>query len=493
MVFRRWWLNRRPSSCLAIVTLIFGNALQADFACASILTLPEVLQSVLVHYPLMTTAKLDVEKTRADLFAKQGRFDPVLKAAFKDTLVGYYRNTFLDIGIEQPTPFWGARIFGGYRSGQGNFPLYDGRYSTFTGGEFRVGIDLPLLKNGLIDERRAQIGLAKADTVLSQAGLQASQADYEKQATHRYWEWVAAGRKVSIATDLLKIAQTRNKALHQRVQHGDASPFEQMDNQRAVVQRESNLLSSERSLLSAALELSLYLRDSDGQPILVEKERLPGSFPEIEASFPIIADFSHSADQIESLVDGNPKIRKYELKLGQIQIEYQLAKNQILPKLDFYVHSSRDTGQAPIPTLSTAFFIPNYIYEVKAGISFEMPLFLRSARGKLESTHLQIEKLQLEKDLAQDQLKNQIENALQSIHVAKSRVGLAQQEIELAKKLESGERVRFEHGDSNLFVVNLREQATVDAEIREVEAWVDFYRAQADYRAAITQFTEQTS
>lgn len=50
--------------------------------------------------------------------------------------------------------------------------------------------------------------------------------------------------------------------------------------------------------------------------------------------------------------------------------------------------------------------------------------------------------------------------------------------------LEQAERVRFEQGDSNLLTVNIREQQTAEAELREIEALFDFHRAVADLRAA---------
>ena len=41
-------------------------------------------------------------------------------------------------------------------------------------------------------------------------------------------------------------------------------------------------------------------------------------------------------------------------------------------------------------------------------------------------------------------------------------------EVQVALELADAERERFRLGDSNLFTVNLREQAAVDAELREV-------------------------
>jgi outer membrane protein TolC len=57
----------------------------------------------------------------------------------------------------------------------------------------------------------------------------------------------------------------------------------------------------------------------------------------------------------------------------------------------------------------------------------------------------------------------------------------------LALELERAERARFDAGDSQLLIVNLREQQTAEAELREVDAMLDYHRASADLKAACGQ------
>ena len=66
-----------------------------------------------------------------------------------------------------------------------------------------------------------------------------------------------------------------------------------------------------------------------------------------------------------------------------------------------------------------------------------------------------------------------------------ARIDAARQEVRLARDLERLERTRFELGDSTLFFVNLREQATAEAALREIDALADYHKAMAAYEAAI--------
>ncbi len=65
-----------------------------------------------------------------------------------------------------------------------------------------------------------------------------------------------------------------------------------------------------------------------------------------------------------------------------------------------------------------------------------------------------------------------------------TRTLLAAREVIVALDLADAERERFRLGDSTLFVVNLREQAAVDAELRQVAANLDYLRALAFYEQA---------
>ena len=57
----------------------------------------------------------------------------------------------------------------------------------------------------------------------------------------------------------------------------------------------------------------------------------------------------------------------------------------------------------------------------------------------------------------------------------------------MTRRVEDAERLRFELGDSTLFVLNQREQATAEAAIREANALADYFRAYAAYELAIAK------
>ena len=77
-----------------------------------------------------------------------------------------------------------------------------------------------------------------------------------------------------------------------------------------------------------------------------------------------------------------------------------------------------------------------------------------------------------------------LRDAKNAFDAASQRIDWAKQEVDVSQKLENGERKRFDLGDSTQFLVNLREQTTVEAQLREVDAVLDAHRARANLLAA---------
>ena len=57
--------------------------------------------------------------------------------------------------------------------------------------------------------------------------------------------------------------------------------------------------------------------------------------------------------------------------------------------------------------------------------------------------------------------------------------------VDLSQQLEDAETERLKQGATDLLALQIREQATFDAKVLDVEAQAEYFRAQANYRAAI--------
>ena len=103
------------------------------------------------------------------------------------------------------------------------------------------------------------------------------------------------------------------------------------------------------------------------------------------------------------------------------------------------------------------------------------------------TTEARINQLNQREQFTREQVVAEVQDAISAVQTSYRRARLISEEVTVARQLEDAERSRFELGDGTLFLVNLREQSTFDAAVREVSAQADFFRATAVYELAIAE------
>ncbi|MFZ5445932.1 MAG: TolC family protein [Myxococcota bacterium] len=437
------------------------------------LSLAEVLTSTRELHPQLVAARTDLDAADGELQTAEGAFDPAWRTRVTGVPVSGYPQLRVDSIVEAPTPLWGATFFGGYRLGTGKFQSYYGERETWTGGELRAGAAVPILRNGPIDRRRATQARAELGRSIAGLSLQQQQLELDRLATLRYWDWVAAGRRRQIARELLQIARDRDGQLEARTRAGDVARFDQQDNLRALVQREALVVQAQRALEQAAFELSLFLRDPRGAPLIPSDERLPTLVEAPPAPEP---------EGVEEVAARRPDVKRLLDQKRQAELELRLARNQLLPALDVGATISKDLGASRRP--DTDALGPT---ELELSAVLDVPILYRAPLGRLKSASATLAKLDAQLGLARDRVKVELDDAQSALRAATERLTLARRELDVAIDLEKAERRRFELGEGSLLFVNLREQTTVEARLREVDALVDGHRALAALRVALAR------
>lgn len=439
-----------------------------------VLTLRQVLDAVAAAHPQLEAARERVRGAEGDALAARGGFDPQLRLRGQYAPVGAFANGRLDVEVRQPTPLWGLQVYGGWRLGLGEFAVYDLRAKTASGGELRAGVSLPLWQGGPIDRRRADLQVTDLGRRTAEADVDARLLELERAAARAYWAWVGAGLRLAVQQRLLALAEDRDVALRRQIAAGNTPEVEGLDNRRAILERKGRLVAADRALEQAALELARHLRDDGGEIVVPMADRLPPAFPEPPAVDPLGAALSDALAR-------RPELRRVLLQRDAAQVEARLARNNLSPRIDLDAYVAKDLGLAA----------PEYRYllpaEFVAGISIELPLPLRTARGKLRRAEADRARLDAELRWMTDVVAVELRDAHSALVAAHARVLLAREQLQVAHALEQAERRRFELGDSTLLFVNLREQAAADAAAQELDALTDYHRAAADLRVAAGQ------
>jgi outer membrane protein TolC len=435
------------------------------------LLLPEVLSNVRKLYPPYLAALLEQDLANGRARQALGAFDLQLGAGAALSPMGYYDGRTGYATLDQPLPFWGGNVYSGYRISSGFLPNYN-KDRTGTQGEGILGFKIPLLRDGPIDRRRASLWQARIDQELADPFILRQYLDFIRASTISYYTWVASGQRLALSEELLRLAKNRDSAITEQVKTGASAPIVQIDNLRLVVSREIGVVQANRRFQAASIELSLfYRRDSDSEPILATRERLPVTFP----PHPRPAEDRIKID-VQKALSARPEIRRIALSLEKASVDQRLAKNNLLPSLDVGIEASQAFGGNTPKDIEET--------ELAAKLEFKLPLQRREAKGRLDSTNALIARLYQEKAFAQDRITADVRDSLSALLASHDALAQSRRNVQLAQTLEDAENERLKQGAADLLALQIREQATFDAKVLEVEALADYFRAEANYRAA---------
>lgn len=440
---------------------------------AGALHLREVLESVEQAFPLLLAAELERDIAAGQLLAAEGAFDLNFRARSINVPEGSYPQYRFDAIFEQATPLLGASFFAGYRYGFGDFPSYSGGLFTADGGEFRAGFILPLLRGMPIDRARATLRQAQLGQLQAEPDIQRLRLAFLRAAARAYWTWVAAGEQYSVAENLLRIAVERQEALNEQFRQRFISELPVRDNQRLVFDRRGLLALAEQRWQLATYQLSLYLRDANGQPQMPAPQRLPRHFLALTPQEP---QPRHLRRDIELALSLRPELLRFQIQRERLGVELRLAEDQQRPALNFSMTGISDVGFSGPG-------VDRYSWEL--GLSFEVPLQRREALGRAQTLRAQLLRLAAEEQFARETIIAEVQSAVTELDRAFARLQQAREEQAMAERVLAFEKERQRAGAIDLLVINIRERDAFTALIKVIDALADYYRAEADYRAVL--------
>jgi outer membrane protein TolC len=443
--------------------------------CEGHLSLNKVIEASLIGHPYMVEAGAAIDEKKGKKLGATGEFDAKLKSESKAYGAGYYDGRYVDVSVSKPLIANGGEIYTGYRTADGEFPIYDGDLVTGNAGEAELGVKMPLLRNRTIDERRGEIVKADLDIESASNKLISTRLKVIQGATAAYWEAVAMQRQVGVMQALVKVARERGDQLGGQVKAGDKPRFDLVDNQRAILKRENELVKIRNLFQKALIKLSLYYRSADGEPLMPEESEVPHKLPE-----PSPEEFQHFDESLllGEALKNRPELQMVRLKGEQVAVDVSVAENQFLPQLDLNLAAAQDFGNIS-KTIDQG--------ELKVGLKVEVPLEYRKLRGKLAAAKAQGAQVNAQRSWIENLIANDIRQSVATLRASVERIQLARAELSAARELELGEQTRFQLGDSNLIFVNLREQIAAEAAIQEIQSLLEYQQEGANLRALLAR------
>lgn len=458
---------------IAWVTVVLGCLLGQTSTAQKILTAEELRSIVRQYHPVAKQATIGVDMAKADITVARGGFDPQLSVnSSRKTFDGidYYSHTSPELKI--PT-WYGIEVLAGteYLRGSRTDPQETLGRTGF------VGVSVPLLKNLLMDKRRAALQQAKIFSQLSEAARQTALNDLQYDALAAYWKWAQYHQVYNVLQEVVSANEKRLGLVKNAWRLGDRPAIDTTEALTQLQQFEYLRNEAWLDFQNAGVELSAFLWQADNQPYLLPTDVRPDSNWQ---QTPMLASLIESEQVLIDLANANhPDLKQYNFKLAALEVEKKLKFQELLPVLNLK-YNQLGKGYDLAKTTVQPLFDNNFQF----GVSFAVPLRLSQGRGEYRKAKLKILDteygLQNKRLLVQNKIKTYRNEALTLLQ----QIQLQQNALLNYQTLQRGEETRFFNGESSLFLVNSRETKKLEAQQKLIEVKAKFLKALASLQWA---------
>lgn len=447
--------------CLFILFIscqVFG---QKDTAT---LNVEQVLEIVKNYHPVVKQGNINIEKSKASITIARGAFNPIIgnyltNKTFDNTK--YY--DYINPNITLPTWF-GVEISAGLENLSGN--RFDP--SETLGQTSYLGANIPLLKNLLMDKRRAYLKQSKVYNNMAITEQQVLINNILMDAAAQYWEWVNTFKAFEIAEKNLVLSKKRFEFIKRTFQNGDHSAIDTIEAQSQFQNFEIQKNESWLKFQNAGLELSAFLWQTNNTPYELPKYVVPQNGWDNEKN---IQNFSIREEELlASAQQFHPELQIYKQKLNVFEINKKLKFQELLPKLDFrYNHLSKGYNVLSNEMMP---FQNNYQYALK----LEMPLLFSQGRGEFKIAKLKMEEIKIAQSQKTLLVAVKVKSYFNEFQTLRNQVLLQRSMLNNFEKLLKAEETLFQNGESSLFLINSRENKVFEAERKLIELKTKYYK-----------------
>ena len=427
------------------------------------------------YHPLAFRYRLQQDIAKAELLNAKGNFDPVIAA--KDgskTIDGvdYYKES--NVGLEIPT-WYGISLSGSYNN-------IDGQRlnnSDTRGGLYQFGLNIPLAKGLLFDQRRALLQQARAALEMTAAEQQLLTNELFRDAENAYWAWVRYYEIYNLQKQAVEINTNRLAMIRKTFNYGERAAI---DTTEALSQLRSYELEQEDAYLQyvkATMDLSLFLWKADQQPYDVSQPIFPADnllSSKAYESYPALITNLNNQD-----LNAHLSLVYYQQKGNFLETERRLKWQSFLPKIDFTYNFFNKEGYR-------GDYFPMFQNNYQYGLKLEIPVFLRQARAGYQITKAKLGQNRMDMTLKQQELDVKISNYANEVQNYSTQISLADENIENYRRLLQGEEARYGNGESSLFLINSRQNKLIEAQEKIIELRFKFLKGFSELKYLAESF-----
>ena len=462
-----------------LIFMLFVSAFRITFAqqdtvsFAPVLTAEEYIELVKRFHPVAKQADILVEKAKADLVTSRAGFDPTVtfsNDSKKFDGINYYNYQ----NIEMKIPTWyGVEVRAGLEDIAG-----DRVTSESTLGETSyLGVSVPLLRNLLMDKRRAALLQAKLFRQQSEAERQQVINDLLYEALVAYRDWASSYEVYAVIREAVNTNLDRFRFVRLSYIQGDKPAVDTVEALTQLQQFQNAEAEASMRFQNATLELANYLWTEQEIPYLLPSGTVPDSSWLMRNL--LLTPLPESEVLLNDVRSFHPILRAYNFKLSGLDVERRFKFQGLLPTLNLKANLLRK-GYEFWEGIGGNMLENNYAFGIQVGI----PLRLSEGRGEYRKARLKIEETRYDLDLKRLSIENKVRAYLNELSILKEQIRIGEAAYQNYLTLLRAEENKFRIGESSLFLLNSRENKVLESRQKLIELKAKFYKAEAGLQRA---------
>lgn len=404
---------------------------------------------VLLNHPLIKSANIYDRISESYLSIGKGVLDPILNSdydmkKFKST--NYFKRWNNEVKIPTKYPIDFSL---GYENNNGDFINNDNVLPS--NGIIYGTINISILRGLLFDEQRYSLNKSK---------LLANKSEIEKeiiirntfiQSLRAYLDWSTAYYELKLLNEYLERVFERHNFIKQLSMNGDKPVIDTIESRMNLnTAVKDNILAKEK-LLMKRQKLNMFLWSQTNEPLILLDSVQP-QHPSLLAEF-----FNQETKPNNPIWESDPRIKKKVNLINVISLENRIDKEQLKPQLDLKINTIHSLGETD---LSYNYSINDY----KFGATLEVPFRNRKTKGKIKLNEAMIDQTTLEKEYYSYELENNYIALLGSKVLNEESIKVISEKVINSNLLYEAEKLKFELGESSVFLLNTRERKLLEAE-----------------------------
>lgn len=417
----------------------------------SVLSYEDYLNNVLQNSPLAKRAENEQQYGALQYKAARGNYDPVISSDYNEKQFnGSHYFTNLQVEVKQPL-FTSQYLRFGYDYGAGSY--LNPELNTPSNGLSYLGLEVALLQGLLIDKRRAEVLKSKEYQQYYKAEKQAQINVLLLEASQHYFEWLFSIKQISLYTYFMGAADQRLAGIKELTNIGEKAA---MDTIEAAIFFQARLLDMQNARIEnqkSINAISFYNWQNNG--LSFESEILePADSLEVyynKLKFLVSEGINQNGGT-------NPVLLKYQSFQRVLEIENRLKKEMIKPYVSIKYNFILNNSYSLNPVLSGK--------DYKVGLQISFPLFLRNPVNEYRMSRIHAENNAFELLNKTNELNVKMTVLKQTLALLNDQLKNAERSVLYSKLLVEAEKLKFDAGESSLFLLNTRENKWLESELK---------------------------